>query len=433
MIILLFLFFVFLTIITYLLFGRDIIAPSFVFCAMYTFSIGCALVNYQFWGLDIITNQLFNIYFFGAIIFIVIGMVCKFLFARRFVEPSVTGLKKINVNQYFTVFMILVNIFSLIVWIVNVYKIAGGGSSFSSIMESFRLKTSYGFQDNMPSYAEQLSKVITVSGYMYCFIYINNLIVSNQKKFFDLSLINPIIYIVFSLFSSNRLNILNFIATTVIYYCLLKNVEIKLKKGSMLLIVKLMLLFLTVMLFFYGIRLLVGRLESTNSNLIEYITKYAGGPVKLFDLYLQNPIHSSIWGQQTFVSINQLFRKLNMFNIPEYLANKEFRTFNGFDLGNVYSAYRNWYEDFGYGGCLLMQGFFSLFFNGFYYKLIGSNYYDKSKLGLIIYGYLSCAIFLHPIDDEFFRIDISIGFIIYLVVFWVLYVFLIKKINVRLQ
>jgi oligosaccharide repeat unit polymerase len=178
---------------------------------------------------------------------------------------------------------------------------------------------------------------------------------------------------------------------------------------------------------------LVGRLESTNSNLIEYITKYAGGPVKLFDLYLQNPIHSSIWGQQTFVSINQLFRKLNMFNIPEYLANKEFRTFNGFDLGNVYSAYRNWYEDFGYGGCLLMQGFFSLFFNGFYYKLIGSNYYDKSKLGLIIYGYLSCAIFLHPIDDEFFRIDISIGFIIYLVVFWVLYVFLIKKINVRLQ
>lgn len=416
---------------TYIVFNGDIMAPSFIFCAMYTFSIGCALVNYDAWGLSVITNQLVELYLLGAIIFILIGLLCKVLFAKNYKAPSEKGLKKITIGNYVTFSLILINTVALLLWIINVYKISGGGS-FSVMMESFRLKTSYGTDASMPNYLLQLSKIVTVSGYIYGFVYINNLLSGNGNKFLNLLLVNPAIYLLFSIFSSNRLNFLNFISALVIYYYLLKSVKLNMENRSIRLIIKLITLFLLVLLVFYGIRLLVGRISSENSNLIDYITMYAGGPVKLFDLYLQQPIHSNIWGKETFISVNQLLRKLGIFDIPQYLVHKEFRTYEGINLGNVYSAYRNWYADFGFKGTILLQSIFSIFFNIYYYKLRGTRYYDKHKLGVILYGYMASCIFLHPIDDEFYRYTISIGFLVYLLIFWVIYKLTIKKIKFRL-
>lgn len=159
---------------------------------------------------------------------------------------------------------------------------------------------------------------------------------------------------------------------------------------------------------------------------------YAGGPVKLFDLFLQQPLHSSFWGKETFIAVNQTFNKLGLFNIPQYLVHKEFRSYNGIVLGNVYSAYRNWYADFGFKGTMVLQTMFSMFFNFFYYKLRSTKYYDNEKFGIIIYGYMASSIFLHPIDDEFYRYTISIGFLIYTMVFAVIYILTVKKLKVRL-
>lgn len=412
-----------------MLFDGDILAPAFIFCAMYTFSIGCALVNYQSWGLNVITIQLFEIYIFGALIMILMGIIFKFALCRKYCTPSEVGLKEIKVNNCINLFFVFFNLITLILWIINVYKIAGGGSSFGNIMESFRMKTSYSFDATMPGYLTQMVKVVTVSGYVFSFIYINNLLIHKKNL---ILLINPLLYLLLSLFSSDRLNFLEYIATIVVYYYLLMSVKKNLRRKSIKLVIKLILVFVGVLVAFYSIRLLVGRNDSKSTDLIAYITMYAGGPVKLFDLFLQQPLHSSFWGKETFIAVNQTFNKLGLFNIPQYLVHKEFRSYNGIALGNVYSAYRNWYADFGFKGTMVLQTMFSMFFNFFYYKLRSTKYYDNEKFGIIIYGYMASSIFLHPIDDEFYRYTISIGFLIYTMVFAVIYILTVKKLKVRL-
>ena len=424
-----FLLFIFFVIVTYLLFDGDVLAPSFIFCVMYTFSIGCALVNYQSWGLNIITLQLFEIYIFGALIMIFMGVLLKFIFCRNYHIPSENGMKEIKVNNFVTFFFIFFNLITLVLWVINVYKIAGGGSSFGNIMESFRMKTSYSFEVTMPGYLTQMVKIVTATGYIFSFIYINNLL-AHKRNF--LLLINPLLYLLLSLFSSDRLNFLEYIATIVVYYYLLVSVKKNLRRKSIKLVIKLILVFIGVLVAFYSIRLLVGRNDSKSAGLIEYITMYAGGPVKLFDLFLQQPIRSSFWGKETFIAVNQTFNKLGLFNIPQYLVHKEFRLYNGILLGNVYSAYRNWYADFGFNGTMILQTLFSLFFNFFYYRLRSTKYYDSGKFGIIIYGYMASGVFLHPIDDEFYRYTISIGFLIYMVVFLTIYILTIKKMKVKL-
>ena len=168
--------------------------------------------------------------------------------------------------------------------------------------------------------------------------------------------------------------------------------------------------------------------ELLKNNFIEYISMYAGGPVKLFDMFIKNPVpNSGIWGKETFPSLLKTFRSLG-YDIPQYISKKEFRFYNGVNLGNVYSAYRNWLSDFGINGVYILQTIFALFYNSYYY-LLRKKGYKKHILALIIYGYMAEAIFLHPIDDWLFSMFVSVGFIIYIIVFWLLYIMITKKVK----
>ena len=161
---------------------------------------------------------------------------------------------------------------------------------------------------------------------------------------------------------------------------------------------------------------------------MDYITFYISGPIKLFDLFLKDPIHdSTIWGKETFVSLVGTLRDLGA-NIPLYLQHKEFRTYNGVELGNVYSAYRNWFADFNLTGTFLLQALFSLFYNLYYYKIQKMDI-NKHKILFIIYGYMAEGLFLHPIDDWLFSMYFSVGMIIYIILFIVLYLAITKKVK----
>ena len=83
MIILLFGTFILLDIGVFFLFNKDVIAPPFIFCAMYTVSIAFALTEYKNWQLSDYSIKSFWIYLGGAIIFCFIGYLisklCDFL------------------------------------------------------------------------------------------------------------------------------------------------------------------------------------------------------------------------------------------------------------------------------------------------------------------------------------------------------------------
>lgn len=438
MFILMLLLFCVFDIITFFIFDSDLTSPPFIFCLSYTFSILCAFVNYTYWGLYSFSALSFFIFIIGAIEFIIIAFIVKNVVSNpNYIYKGsdysvVKGKKYINLSIPFTICLFIFNVIILFLWIRSVKMIAGGGS-FSQMMETYRLKMQYSLDTGpkMPGYLTQASKIVIASGYIYAFATIENIINKTlKKKDAVLSILIIGTYVVMSLFDSNRLNLLQLLGATVIYYLALNN-KINYKR-IVSIALRLILLFAILLFIFYEIRLLIGRSNTENDTLIEYITKYAGGSIKLFDLFVTDPVRRSspTWGFQTFSSLIKTLRGF-IPSIPDAIANQEFRTFNGIALGNVYSAYRAWYQDFGLKGVLILQGIYSLFYSVFYYEL-RQHGFSIHKFATIIYGYMATSIFLHPISDFLFSMFLSVGFCIYLVVFYILYILVIKKESIEI-
>lgn len=431
MIFILFLLFISLTFFSFFLFDFDYMAPSFIFCAMYTLSIGCSLINYTYWGMGDFSILTASIFLLGAIIFIIASFAVKQAISpHNEINVNINFPEPINVNLRFAFFITILNVVILILWIHGVKSMMGNYGSFGEMMEAYRLSTNYSLNSNvptMPGYLSQLEKIPLSCGFIFGFIFINNYVNKKIRKVDILLVIaNLIIYCAISIYDSNRLNLLGLVAGLTVYYYFLTIG--KSQKGNFKIIFKVILTFTILLLVFYGIRLLIGRSDSQDQGFVEYITKYIGGSIKLFDLFIKQPIHNySTWGFETFQSLNGTLRDLGM-PIPKSLMAKEFRTYNGINLGNVYTAYRNWYADFNLRGVIILQFIFALFYNLYYYILRKSRL-SRHKIAIIIYGYMSMALFLHPIEDWFYSMFISVGFVTYLIIFPVIYILLTRKIK----
>lgn len=431
MAILLFIIFFSLSIITYFLFKRNIMAPPFIFCTMYLISVGLALLEWEPWQLNDYSTTAFNIYVYGAIVFILIGFVIskieKITIVRSNCDREIS-LEAKNVNNNFLIFFIILDIFAIVLLYHDVRRIGGGAGNISQILESYRNVQWTSTTAQLPSYDQQLSKVMTSVAFVCSFIFINNKM-AGQKKNEKLLIIPIILYLISTLLQSNRFNILTWASTCFVYYCMIRAIKYKNNKLSFRLLIRVLLIFTLLLVFFYLVRLFVGRSGSSDTSLSYYISMYGGGPVKLFDLFVRNPIYNT-WGASTFRGISRGLRVLGI--LPgDYTSQiyQEFRTVNGMDLGNVYSAYRQWIADFGFKDMWYAMIVFSVFFNWIYFHLIKTNYYKKT-FSLILYGYITFPLFMHPIDDVFFPNFLSFSFLTFVLIFYVVYILLTKKIRI---
>lgn len=432
MIIVLFILFLLLDFLTFYLFNKDVMAPPFIFCVMYTVSIMFALTEYKEWELNTYSITAFNIYLGGALIFVIVGyLIYKFNSLNyknisNYVDNAST-LRRINYNKYFLVLLIVIDIVALLLLIKDVKSIAGSGN-LTQTLENFRQISSYSSDYQLPGYDQQLLKIVTVSAYICMFILINNKLALGKKSKTFLLWLPVIIYILYSVYMSNRLYIIEFTAGAVVYYCLLKKVQNKYKNISFKTLLIIAIVFFVLLLSFSLFRIFFGRTDTTDTQ--GYLSVYIGGPVKLFDLYVKNPVYSDFWGKETFFGLLGNLRSLGLISLNNYIPHKEFRFVNGVGIGNVYSAYRPYIADFGYNGLIILQTFFSIFFNAIYFAMQRHQYYKKTFL-IILYGYVVIPVFMHPIDDEFYRMLFSIGFIIYIIVFGIIYIGMTKKIKIK--
>lgn len=428
MIILLFVTFVLLDIGVFFLFNKDVIAPPFIFCAMYTVSIAFALTEYNNWQLSDYSIKSFWIYLGGAIVFCFIGYLisklCDFLYVNNDVSCK---LKRIKVNKYLFYFFVLIDLIALMLLIKDVKSIGGSGN-LSQTLETFRQLSGYSVDNQLPGYDNQLLKIVTVTAYISSFICINNKMAGYKKKDYMFLCIPGIIYIFYSMFLSNRLNLLELASALVVYYCLLRQIKMQKKGVSFKLLVRIVLIFIIVLLMFSLFRIYFGRTDDANTQ--HYLAVYIGGPVKLFDLFIKDPVHSEFWGKETFYGLLKNLRGFGFSSIPDYIAHKEFRFVNGIGIGNVYSAYRPYIADFGIKGLIVLQVIFSIFFNGIYFIMQKKDFYRKPLIA-ILYGYMIIPVFMHPIDDEFYRMFFNIGFIVYIIIFILIYCVLTKKIKLK--
>lgn len=433
MIYLLLIFLIILFLTSYILLDRDLFAPAVIICMVYIVSILSACVNVNVWKIDLHFNT-FLIIVFGTIIFIIANVLVNYCISiklkktknRNYECKKQINLMYINIRLFKTILVCMFQLFTAITYynaVKNITGRYGNYQSFSDLMMAYRSIASYSTELSVSTGINQMVKVSYACAAVYLYIFINNMVVVDKNKNSKQNYINLvpiIIYGVQIILTGGRFNLLILICGAIIIYNMLwhkkygwhKNFKIKT-------LVKCIIGLILVFSGFYFLKSAVGR--NSEKDFITYITAYSGGSIQLFDMYMQDPIEkSNIWGKETFYALNMFLQKIGLIKSEAYIQHLEFRSSNGIMIGNVYTAYRRYIQDFGIVGMFILQFLFSLFYSLFYNYIKNKKVRNKLDYSLLVYAFISFPLFMHSINDYFYSNIISINYLTIFVLFWIM-------------
>lgn len=399
--------------ISYKLSGKDFFAPGSMMTVAFIISTISAIINLKRWKFSLGLES-FLIVFLGVCITVLVNIVIHSELSKKYVKvlsandsPLTTG-----VSCVLFALMIMITYYQL----SFVRRVVGANSVFK-LMYSYRLKTSYGTGVyNMPGYLTQLNHLSIA----ICQICGFNLVVfwkELKKSTLLINIATVIMWCLKIILNASRYEIFAFfIGIVYIFYMNRMRVNGGYKEYKIRSIVRLILLLGAVLVLFYIGADLVGR--KSDATLIEYITAYSGEQIPNLDLFIKDNVNwANSFPGETFYSLIQWLRRRGVDSIPIVSIHKEFRTSNGYSMGNTYTAFRDYYHDFGLIGVFLFHTLFSVIF---------SYTYEKGKkritnIGILIMSMFYACIPLYTFNNSFFGLYFSPSYFISIIELIILY------------
>lgn len=403
---------------------QDILCPSIVFTLGYIVTFICGIYNYHKWGSEIS---------FIVVIAVIVGLLSfylsDFLVQKMRKEnkhhseqaPILYQLKNMYISprNMFFILAIIVSLVSTILLIQDVIRIASiNYRDWGNLIYNYRHNRSISKIETIP----RLGNLVTTSiAYCYVFVFVNNLYCKGKITYKTVLknivfLIPAILYSVQGVFLGGRIGIVILLIELLVIVGILrkfysgKNITINIK--SLISVILALVLFSS---FFFRVQEFVGR-DQDSDGAIDYITTYLGASMELFSLYV-NDLHVNVDEVETLSGVvDNAQRYLGIFNSVTIRINSEFRQSNtGIELGNVYSGFRKYYNDFGFVGVIIFSFLFGFLFNVMYYSIRLYRRLNKRKLVLLLFysSYFYCVVF-HFFTDYFFP-GISINMLIKLI------------------
>lgn len=414
---------VMMTAFAYLLSHRDIMAPSVLLCCGYLIACISCIMNIEKWGVNLHFNTC-AIILVGVIFFVLGDAFSRLFFKDRLVyatEMPATHTISVSMGKVF-----LFSVFSLFVMVLyfrEIISIAGGMlATFNQTMYAYR--HAYSYTDvQVSSTLVQLTKFSKGAAYAFLYIFFNNIFVVDDRRIKQKILQNirylipTLLFLLQTFLKGGRLNLIMMVVAGLFlgYFQWHRNVGWN-RAISGKFLKHIIVFFILFVLLFYGTKELVGR--QNNDTLLDYITTYFGGSFQLLDQYMNTPRSTNL-GMESFPGIFQSLYKLGIYN--DYIHKSlEFRTTpTGIFLGNIYTGLRRFYNDFGYVGLIGMQFLYGFIFEGVYTIIRKFKTLNINKVFLITaYDTMLFAVVTQAMEDHFW-IDIGLGYVIELAVFWV--------------
>ncbi len=428
MVILLLLFFVLLAV-CYKKAQKDIMDPAVLFCAAYSVSVFCAALNIKTWDIHM---QWYTILFLtaGAVLFAVVsfavragvfrydsgasvrqdGAAQKMQFFKNGKASAETG----DISPIVVAVICVYTVLTILLMVRGILEIAesfGTFSSFSQALTLYKDHASYKVEAKLPQYVTLMLKPVIACAYVLAFYFQKAMLRDGMKLKQKLVrywyyLLPPVLYVAQRLLESNRGAIIDYVIAIMVMYFILWNRKYSWKKqvaGRTLL--RIAGIAVAGLIIFYYSAALIGRINT--KGIWDYITYYCGGSIECFNRYLGNrPKPSSIFGEETFyhLIVNLDSLGITHFNLQQLESGHfMFQYHNDIMIGNIYTAYRRWMQDFGVLGTVLLQSIMAAFFSGFYYLIrVRAEQGKMTDLAVIVYSYLAYCIVLHPIDSYFY-------------------------------
>ena len=131
--------------------------------------------------------------------------------------------------------------------------------------------------------------------------------------------------------------------------------------------------------------------KTQKSSVMQIIGEYFGSGIAALNTWIDGKYlyasRSSLIGEETFRSLYQLIARF--VNIPMSSSLKEFISFNNGDTTNVYTAFRDYYSDFGMFGTWMIE-----FMMGFFLTYLLGKALKEKNVGIhsMLYAYFSYGI-----------------------------------------
>lgn len=384
-----------LLIVAFYLSGKDIMAPAVMFCTIFCISIGLALTMIDQWKIDYSPESVLLLGS-GTFIFVIMNLIVYRFMKQRLrrnnegEKRAIKGMKPIRVQGWVIVIILVVDAITYIWFSQEIFRIVGykGMSAFAEYREARAHipNVSKAGLETTGLILNQFVRFVKVSGYIFGFILINNVLAGDKKKrIIFLSLVVFMSQLLY-LFSAARSGMIKYASAILIEIYILWNRKEGWRKNlsGIFILIGIACVFLGVIFLYYGLPLFGRR---TSSGPIQYIAKYAGSGVQLFDLYIKDPVYPVAFGEETFIGIRTLLSRLG-FSVYIKDVNLEFRN-SGLMNSNIYTFFRRPLHDFGVLGMYLFTMFVALLFSWIYYsKIFGRGQSCKNDLWILIYGYL---------------------------------------------
>ncbi len=394
---------------SYYLSAGDYMAPPFLLCAFFAISELSAIAMKNSWNISITI---------GTVVFIMIGIIsfCLGYYFTWFNIKTNKIYRKVNYINIKTIYLIIYNISAVVIlyFFVKALRSEFGNSNWTTLMEKYRFATVYADQTKksiyMSSVIVDLKFIINNLSYLFGYILINNYVITNK---WDFRLIISIAFgLISTLMGASRFDLIRIpIYIIFIYYLLRLRTNTLTHKKSMRLLVKYICIAFCFVIIFGVSSSFVGR--TRNEGILYYIAHYLSTPTLNFNDYLKNPVESStLIGKESFWGIYNFLYKLTKIDKYKYDYTLEFRQISGVGMGNVYTAFRMFYADFGIIGIVILsmlQGIiFALFYKLIKYdiklKILKIHIFKKSliEFRIIIYAMILHSVILMFFADWFY-------------------------------
>lgn len=425
----------FLLVVSYLACDRDMMAPNVLYLAGFILAVIAASMNITAWGIDLSLKTIMII-LIGALSFIGAGALYRMAHAKSSIQDTVE-IEHIQVARWKNLFIIAFGIVTMVLYYREAVRLSAYADSYwksFGVMVAYKRVISYGDVTLNPI-VNQMTKVVYSFGYIYVYIFMNNVFASREKNRIikNLEYLLPaFLFVAMSIIKGNRVDIMQLVVMAVFLYYMFLHRKVGWNKhisGKML--KKALVIFIIGMIIFYYMKELVGRVSSLN--FLEYITQYIGGSIQLLDQYIKDPTKSNtIPCGETLTGLITGFRKLGL-TTAVLRKQLEFRyTPTGVYLGNVYTALRRYYNDAGWIGVVLFPAILSFIMNAFYRKIrLYKNNNIKHIYKTIVYASLIYVVPFQAMEDSFYINKVTIGYLIELLILYVCSLFVFKKIRIR--
>lgn len=239
---------------------------------------------------------------------------------------------------------------------------------------------------SLPGPLTKLNVVFETGMFVMIYIFINNFLVNRKIKSNYLMLVSIVVYLISTIFTAQRTTILiAFIFTLFVLYFLLNRKYQFIKKMNGKYIRRGLLVVAAFLLLFGATRGLFGRISDQTA--VDSATSYMGYSIELLDAYIQHPLESKQFGEETFMQARSI---LSQYGLMEPLSRSPFlefrKTVRG-GSGNVYTGYRSYIHDFGYLSIIPFQIILAMFFGIWYEKISRRKVKNGIDLSFVIFAW----------------------------------------------